>query len=78
MRRAALSKPSVRHRQERLMREGVAGLLRDKARKPGLPPLPAAIVDRMVELTPSGPPGERTRWTGRAGPAPDGHTSGDG
>jgi hypothetical protein len=24
------------------MREGVTGLLRDKTRKPGLPPLPAA------------------------------------
>ena len=48
------------------MREGVAGLLRDKTRKPGLPPLPPALVDRVVELTLADPPGEATHWTGRA------------
>jgi hypothetical protein len=32
------------------MREGVAGLLREKTRKPGLPPLPAALADRVVAL----------------------------
>ena len=35
MRRAGVSKPSVWRWQERFMREGVAGLLRDKSRKPG-------------------------------------------
>ena len=48
------------------MREGVAGLLRDKTRKPGLPPLPAALVDRVITLTLTEPPGESTHWTGRA------------
>ena len=48
------------------MREGVAGLLREKTRKPGLPPLPPALVDRVVALTLTGPPGEATHWTGRA------------
>ena len=48
------------------MREGVAGLLRDKTRKPGLPPLPAAAVDRAVELTLAEPPGKATHWTGWA------------
>ena len=48
------------------MREGVAGLLHDKARKPGLPPLPSALVDHVVELTLAEPPGETTHWTGRA------------
>ena len=37
--------------------EGVAGLLRDKTRKPGTPPLPPAFVDRVVELTLQEPPG---------------------
>lgn len=44
---------------------GVAGLLRDKTRKPGLPPLPAALVDRVAALTLTEPPGEATHWTGR-------------
>ncbi len=66
MRRAAVSKPSVWRWQERFMREGVAGLLRDKTRKPGLPPLAPALVDRVVELTLAEPPGETTHWTGRA------------
>src|SRR5271154_3008101 len=46
--------------------QGVAGLLRDKTRKPGLPPLPPTLVDRVVELTRGEPPGEATHWTGRA------------
>ena len=48
------------------MREGAPGLLREKTRKPGLPPLPSALVDRVVELTLDEPPGEATHWTGRA------------
>jgi len=48
------------------MREGVAGLVRDATRKPGLPPLAAAVVDRVVALTLTDPPGETTHWTGRA------------
>jgi hypothetical protein len=47
------------------MREGVPGLLRDRTRKPGIPPLPAATVGRVVELTLGEPPGESTHWTGR-------------
>ena len=66
MRRAGISKPCVWRWQERFMREGVAGLLRDKTRKPGLPPLPSALIDRVVELTLAEPPGEATHWTGRA------------
>src|ERR1700745_2084228 len=66
MRRAGVSKPCVWRWQERFMREGVAGLLREKTRKPGLPPLPAAVVDRVVALTLTEPPGETTHWTGRA------------
>jgi transposase len=66
MRRAGVSKPSVWRWQRRFMEAGVDGLLRDKTRKPGLPPLPGAMVDRVVELTLGEPPGETTHWTGRA------------
>jgi hypothetical protein len=54
MRRAEVSNPCVWRWQERFMREGVAGLLREKTRKPGLPPLPPALVNR-VALTLTGP-----------------------
>jgi len=47
------------------MQEGVEGLLRDKTRKPGKAPLPAEIVQRVVDLALSPPPGETTHWTGR-------------
>ena len=66
MRRAGVSKPCVWRWQSRFMVEGVGGLLRDKTRPPGTPPLPAATVERVVELTRRPPPGEATHWTGRA------------
>jgi hypothetical protein len=50
VRRTGKSKPCVWRWQERLMREGVPSLLRDRSRKSGIPPLPAATVDRVVEL----------------------------
>src|SRR4051812_24608285 len=65
-RRTGKSKPCVWRWQERFMREGVAGLLRDRTRKPGRTPLPTATVERVVELTLADPPGETTHWTGRA------------
>jgi len=43
----------------------MVGLLRDKTRKPGTPPLSRAAVDRVVELTLADPPHEATHWTGR-------------
>src|SRR5262249_32664483 len=43
----------------------VDGLLRDKTRKPGTPPLPAATVQKVVDLVTGPPPGETTHWTGR-------------
>jgi transposase len=66
MRRSGLSKPAVWRWQERFMREGLEGLLRDKTRKPGKAPLPAETVARVVELTLADPPGETTHWTARA------------
>jgi transposase len=65
-RRVGVSKPCVRRWRERFAAEGVAGLLRDKTRPPGTPPLPEATVERVVELTRQDPPGEATHWTGRA------------
>ena len=65
MRRSGKAKPVVWRWQARFMAEGVAGLTRDKTRKPGKPPLPAAIVQRVVDLALSAPPGEATHWTGR-------------
>jgi hypothetical protein len=66
MRRAEVSKPCVWRWQERFMREGVAGLVRDKTRKPGLQPLPPAVVERVVALPLSEPPDATTHWSGRA------------
>jgi len=66
MRRSGLSKPVVWRWQERFMQEGVDGLLRDKTRKPGKPPLPAEIVQRVIDLTLAEPPGETTHWSARA------------
>jgi hypothetical protein len=66
MRRSGLSKPVVWRWQERFMREGVEGLLSDKTRKPGKLPLPAATVQRVIDLTLADPPGETTHWSVRA------------
>jgi transposase len=66
MRRSGKSKPCVWRWQERYMREGVPGLLRDKTRPSRIPPLPQAVVDRVVELTTSDPPHEATHWTAAA------------
>ena len=46
-------------------RGGVAGLLRDKTRKPGKAPLPPSAVKQVVDLALTSPPGETTHWTGR-------------
>jgi len=65
MRTAGVSKTAVWRWQERFMAEGVDGLLRDKTRPPGTPPLPGEVAERVVTLTLSEPPGETTHWTGR-------------
>ena len=66
MRRTGKSNPCVWRWQERFMHEGVGGLLRDKTRPSRIPPLPGAIVKRVVELTSTEPPGETTHWTAAA------------
>ena len=50
MRRSGKSKPVVGTWQARFMAEGVEGLMRDKTRKPGKPPLPPTTVQRVVDL----------------------------
>ena len=65
MRRSGLSKPVVWRWQERFMHDGVDGLLRDRTRKPGKPPVPAETVRRVLDLTLTEPPGEATHWTVR-------------
>ena len=65
VRRTGKSKPCVWRWQERFMQAGVDGLLRDKTRPPGKPPLPTEVVRKVVDLTVGEPPGEATHWTGR-------------
>jgi transposase len=65
MRRSGKAKPVVWTWQARFMTDGVEGLLRDKTRKPGKPPLPTDTVQRVVALALGPPPGEATHWTGR-------------
>jgi transposase len=52
--------------QERFMREGVDGLLRDKSRPPGKAPIPPERAAEIVRLTQAPPPYEATHWTLRA------------
>jgi transposase len=66
MRCSGLSKPVVWRWQERFMLEGVDGLQRDKTPKPGKQPLPAATVQRLLDLPLTDPPGETTHWSVRA------------
>src|SRR5215468_1178169 len=51
MRRTGTSKVTVWRWQERFMRAGVAGLLRDQTRPSRIPPLPASVRERTVALT---------------------------
>ena len=64
--RVGVSRPMVWRWQQRFAEQGVDGLLRDKTRKPGKPPVAAETVARVVALTCGEPPGEATHWTGRA------------
>jgi transposase len=62
-RQTGTSKVTVWRWQERFMRAGVAGLLRDKTRPSRIPPLPVSVRERTVALTLGEPPGETTHWT---------------
>src|SRR3989442_10163025 len=65
MRRSGKAKPVVWTLHARFMVEGVEGLLRDKTRPAGKPPLAAAIVRKVIDLVTGPPPGAATHWTGR-------------
>jgi hypothetical protein len=65
-RQTGKGKPTIWRWQARFMAEGVDGLLHEAARPAGKPPLSAAVIERVVEMTLAEPPGERTHWTGRA------------
>jgi transposase len=61
-----VSRPTVWRWQQRFAESGVDGLLRDKTRKPGKPPIAVETTARLVALTCSEPPHQATHWTGRA------------
>jgi transposase len=61
-----VSRPMVWRWQQRFAEDGPEGLLRDKTRRPGKPPVPAETVARVVALTCGEPPPGMTHWTGRA------------
>ena len=63
MRRTGTSKTCVWRWQERFMREGVDGLLRDKTRPARIKPLGPDIAERVVTLTLADPLVEATHWT---------------
>ena len=59
-RQTGKGKPTIWRWQTRLMAEGVDGLLHEATRPVGKPPLPAAVIERMFEMTVAEPRGERT------------------
>jgi transposase len=63
MRQTGTSKTCVWRWQDRFMAEGFDGLLRDKTRRSRVPPLGAAVAERVVALTQTDPPAETTHWT---------------
>ena len=60
------SKTTVWRWQERYAEAGVDGLLADKTRPPGKPPISEARVGEVLRLTRDPPPHEATHWTARA------------
>ena len=49
--RVGISRPMVWRWQQRFAEEGIEGLLRDKTRPPGIPPVMQAKVHAVVERT---------------------------
>jgi transposase len=66
MREAGVSKTAVWRWQERFMRDGVDGLLRDKTRPSRIKPLGPEVAERVVALTLADPSGVATHWTAQA------------
>ncbi len=66
MRRTGTSKPTVWRWQERYLEAGVDGLLRDKSRPPGTPPLDPAIKMLVLTKTMRETPPNATHWSVRS------------
>ena len=66
MARTGVSKTCVWRWQERFMAEGVAGLLREKTRPPGIPKTGVDRTAEVIRLTQGPPPVDATHWTLRA------------
>ncbi len=66
MRATGKAKTCVWRWQQRFMEAGTAGLLIDKTRPSRIPPLGDAVVERVVALTLTEPPGEVTHWAAAA------------
>jgi transposase len=64
-RRTGRAKPTIWRWQRRFMEAGVGSLLREATRPGRKPRLAPATIERIVEMTLAGPPGEATHWTGR-------------
>src|ERR671919_141758 len=64
MRRTRKSKTCVWPWQERFMAAGLDALLRDKTRPSRVPALASEVVERVIALTQTDPPGEATHWRG--------------
>jgi hypothetical protein len=65
-RQTGKAKPTSWRWQARFMIEGVDGLLHDATRPAGKSPLTPAMIERVVRMTLTEPPGETTHWTCRA------------
>ncbi len=66
MRATGTSKTCVWRWQRRFMEAGTDGLLVDKTRPSRIPPLNETVIERVVALTLTEPPGETTHWTAAA------------
>jgi transposase len=66
MRRSGTSKPTVWRWQARYLEAGVDGLLRDKSRPPGTPPLDPAIKALVLTKTMRETPADATHWSVRS------------
>jgi transposase len=65
MRKAGASKTSVWNWPKRFLEAGVAGLLKDRSKKPGKAPLPDAVRHRVVEMVATERPPNATHWSVR-------------
>jgi transposase len=65
MREAKASKTSVWRWQERFAEAGVAGLLRDRSKKPGKAPIADDIKRKVIEMAVKERPANATHWSVR-------------